>query len=554
MVRAVDEGFSALQHEPCAPKIAAHTLEAGPDETIFLTGSGLDGAEFRIGYFAPDGTLRTHRMELQVVTATYAMVSIPYRIPKTLFFLWAGKDGRWSEAARINVPQPWWIYPDDPRPGQTVRLFGRELAVLPGYSFAHVFLESETGPAIHLIPKASGRWEIKFELPRDIQPGKYKIWSYAGTAGKYGWGEPISLTVQPSAEMILNPPLDITEFGIKGDGLTDDTKSLQAALDAAAEQRRPIRLPKGRFLVLSPLTIKSHVQLTGESRDGTVILCENRHPAPQVGFTVGEITDPWCAPRPKIYEWDFTATADGDYHLWLRHTAELYFWTRKDPSEFLSFKIDNGEWATFQDCYLRPDQKFSFEWRKIGKVRLTRGKHVLKFRNTGADYCYIQQWVFTDRTDYDPQIPGPGNSIVIEGEELSRFDPMNCEGHGNQMVARCVSSKLEGKHDQIFNVINREGFINVIGSDVSLEKLSVLADWDSDWTQAVSIRPVAENTRVDHILLKELELSAVHRGVHVQKADHVTIEDCRMTSGFLDGSTAGICGVPLRVAILTRME
>ncbi|GEM_PF-2653206 len=138
--------------EPDAPRIAAFSHEAYPDETVFLTGTGLEGAEFQVGFMASGGQLVTRHASVQIATDSYALVTLPDRIPRTFYFLWAGKEGKWSDAARINLPEPWWAYPNDPRPGEQVRVFGRELAVLPTLSNAYIYLERNDKTGQYVAP------------------------------------------------------------------------------------------------------------------------------------------------------------------------------------------------------------------------------------------------------------------------------------------------------------------------------------------------------------------------------------------------------------------
>lgn len=66
--------------------------------------------------------------------------------------------------------------------------------------------------------------------------------------------------------------LDVRDFGAKGDGVTDDTAAIQAALEAAkrgagpapgARSQNHVLLPGGTFLLSAPLRIPSGVRLRG---------------------------------------------------------------------------------------------------------------------------------------------------------------------------------------------------------------------------------------------------------------------------------------------------
>jgi len=66
------------------------------------------------------------------------------------------------------------------------------------------------------------------------------------------------------------PPLNVANYGAKGDGVTDDTSAIQAAIDA-----RPavgtVFLPAGTYLTTSGLRLKSGVAIRGAGRDDTTL-------------------------------------------------------------------------------------------------------------------------------------------------------------------------------------------------------------------------------------------------------------------------------------------
>jgi hypothetical protein len=65
-----------------------------------------------------------------------------------------------------------------------------------------------------------------------------------------------------------------TLFGAKGDGVTDDTAALQAALNSIATSHAVLWIPNGNYLISSPLTVTgvSNVTILGEDPRTTTIL------------------------------------------------------------------------------------------------------------------------------------------------------------------------------------------------------------------------------------------------------------------------------------------
>lgn len=82
----------------------------------------------------------------------------------------------------------------------------------------------------------------------------------------------------PSAA--ATPPVDLRQYGARGDGKTDDTKAIQAALDVARTRGPVCLLPSGMFRLDGALTVPPGVTLSGisggvphsEQPIGTVLL------------------------------------------------------------------------------------------------------------------------------------------------------------------------------------------------------------------------------------------------------------------------------------------
>lgn len=78
--------------------------------------------------------------------------------------------------------------------------------------------------------------------------------------------------------------INVRQFGAKGDGATDDSASIQAALDAAkdpygtanvyAVRSGEVYFPKGRYRIASTLTVYPGMRIVGESKESTHIVPE----------------------------------------------------------------------------------------------------------------------------------------------------------------------------------------------------------------------------------------------------------------------------------------
>jgi len=76
------------------------------------------------------------------------------------------------------------------------------------------------------------------------------------------------------------PPINAADHGAVGDGQTDDTAAIQAALDAAADGPHVVTLPPGAYLISAELNVPPGVTLTGmtprwEDATTTILVKEN---------------------------------------------------------------------------------------------------------------------------------------------------------------------------------------------------------------------------------------------------------------------------------------
>lgn len=91
-------------------------------------------------------------------------------------------------------------------------------------------------------------------------------------------------------------PINATEFGLVGDGVADETETLQAVLEAAFDrggQARLIRIPAGRYRVTGPLYLKTAsrpegniTQPAGLLADGATIVSDFEGDAPVLTLEV----------------------------------------------------------------------------------------------------------------------------------------------------------------------------------------------------------------------------------------------------------------------------
>ncbi len=65
-------------------------------------------------------------------------------------------------------------------------------------------------------------------------------------------------------------PRNVSEFGVKGDGKTDDSANIQRALNSIKDNGA-IFFPKGKYIMTRTIIIPSYIRIMGESKRSTIL-------------------------------------------------------------------------------------------------------------------------------------------------------------------------------------------------------------------------------------------------------------------------------------------
>ena len=190
--------------------------------------------------------------------------------------VWVGDGTSWSRPYLVNRPQAQWLYPQTQAPGEPVRVFGRAFAW--SYHLPPALALLRPAGSTNAIPLRSAaqhhedghaeRWSLSSWLPPDLAPGEYELFVHGRHGGAYGWSDPLKLTVspKPAARRTLNA----RDLGAKGDGFTDDTAALEAALKQAASGGT-LLLPPGTYALSRTLDLPEDVVLQGAGMHLTIL-------------------------------------------------------------------------------------------------------------------------------------------------------------------------------------------------------------------------------------------------------------------------------------------
>lgn len=207
----------------------------------------------------------------------FRSVPQPWLRAPFLSALWVGDGVSWSRPVLVNRPQAQWLYPRRAAPDEPVRVFGRTFAWenhLPGAVAVIRRVGSSEGlvlrPASHHHEDGhEERWSLSAWLPADLVPGEYELFVHGRHGGAHGWSDPLPLTVAAKA-VAARPVVHARELGAKGDGLSDDTAALEAALRQAAPGGT-LLLPPGTYALSRTLEIPEDVVIQGTGMHQSVL-------------------------------------------------------------------------------------------------------------------------------------------------------------------------------------------------------------------------------------------------------------------------------------------
>lgn len=114
----------------------------------------------------------------------------------------------------------------------------------------------------------------------------FDLLSGSNGSGSVGFLQSGTGAVTRTAQAKLRDVVSVKDFGAVGDGVTDDTAALNAALADAVANNRCLYVPAGTYLVTSNLTVPTPTNV----QRGFAILGENKHNGSIINFSGAAVT------------------------------------------------------------------------------------------------------------------------------------------------------------------------------------------------------------------------------------------------------------------------
>jgi hypothetical protein len=281
--------------------------ENEPGQSILLAGAFTDAVKTARIAFIPAGTMDWQSLvrssATTVATLQQGTTGLSFRVPATFS---AGVYGFQIEdptapplIGLANVPTLRWtiglpsvtgpdaalmhpIYDCGVEQGGVLRIFGKNFTPLD-----QVVFRSSNGLATVLAPSKLDTNAITVTVPAAFAAGTYSVW--VGTS-------PWSATSSPATQITVFAPAALRLIAMPcpqlvGDGLTDNSRKLQACLDeyappAGADVITYITLPTGNFVLRDAITAHPFEVLEGVSPTATNIIGVPRAASPPAWLNV----------------------------------------------------------------------------------------------------------------------------------------------------------------------------------------------------------------------------------------------------------------------------
>lgn len=232
------------QVAPGGPEISAIGDMTFADETLVITGHGLDGSW--LGLWSEG---RYEELRPQRVASDRIQARLPEDWPESTTLVWPIAERGIGRPIRINGATAWWCWPE--------RIRKVDLGKLDLSLFGKNFSAGSRKPAFYLKCDSGGRWlevsevgcyRTTLRMPPDLSPGKYRVWAHNGSGGAHGWSEPLWVEITEMAVDATQRVTCVDDFGAMPDDGADDTAGVQAAIDDAIRAGGgTVRFSKGTY-------------------------------------------------------------------------------------------------------------------------------------------------------------------------------------------------------------------------------------------------------------------------------------------------------------------
>jgi hypothetical protein len=180
-----------------APIIATVTAQAGPNDSITLTGTEFLGASvYAFGLLDGEGV--TKELKQTVNTKDTINAIIDYTFDYSMYIVWVkSASGKMSAPVRVNAPELTWKSLDAISAGKDLSVYGKFLTKnnADGEDAETYVFVTGGSKYYKATVKEANPYKLTVTIPEGLANGNYKIWVHNGHGGNYGWSNPLSFEI-----------------------------------------------------------------------------------------------------------------------------------------------------------------------------------------------------------------------------------------------------------------------------------------------------------------------------------------------------------------------
>jgi hypothetical protein len=270
---AVTAGYALPVHAD--PSVFWFNDPVDPDDTVIVTGAELDkitGVRLSRVRNASENAATGNDLSRSVEIIQGNPLSLKFIVPKDFrpgVFKFELTHEKGSIVEKLNLPTVYWLQGDlgdAASTGGTLRILGRNMV---RHEHARLRLTDGRQSAVEVASGAGDLWGASFTLPANLSAGTYRLRLSNGEGGPDEWIDAGALELRKPAPAYQAQRLDVRAFGAVGDGKTDSTAAVNAALAAAAAAPGggTVYFAAGRYLLNAALTVPEGVRIAGERTD-----------------------------------------------------------------------------------------------------------------------------------------------------------------------------------------------------------------------------------------------------------------------------------------------
>lgn len=259
-----------------APQIAEWTRQSGPNDTMVLTGEKLsvktELAEGRDSRFVVYGEGRPEADALiQRLENRESAITLPGSLPSdVLYLMWPHNDNGFGEPVAINRAESWWIGLDQVSRGDSFSVYGQNLVLGDGKCYLYIVGHG------WIVSDSSNPYKADFTVPSGLANGTFTCYAHNGHGKEYGWSAARTFTVHDKLVWDDDSQswTDVTDYGAKGDGITDDAVAINNAYNAVKNKAvKTLYFPEGTYLMGSKILINGSgsVRIKGAGMGASII-------------------------------------------------------------------------------------------------------------------------------------------------------------------------------------------------------------------------------------------------------------------------------------------